>query len=421
MQLPKSRQSLVSDRSGAAVVMWALVLPVIIGGVGLGVDVGSWYMSEHNLQNATDAAALAAGYDITGGSPSQTVMSATAYREMTRNGFSSDDVTLTVHYPPTSGEYSGNTQAVEVIASRPQSRFFSKLFLDSDPAIIGRSVATRQPTGSACVLALETVAVSALLLQGSADISLQNCSAAANSTSSEAINLKGSSSLEAYSLYTAGGYAQSGASSLSTTETPVTYAPPLQDPYENLEVPSYAGCTQTNLSVNGSATLNPGVYCNGMDFGAQAVVTLNPGTYIVDRGTFNANGQARITGTGVTIILTSSTGSDYSTVTINGGANVSLSAATSGDYAGVLFYQDRNAPVATNTNKFNGGGTTNFEGALYFPKQELEFSGNNESTGSGCTKLISKTVTFTGNSYLSNNCPASVATVATSGNVKVVE
>jgi hypothetical protein len=410
------------DTAGTAAVLWGLTLPIVIGGLGLGADVGTWYFSEHNLQSATDAATIAAGYEITGGNPQRSAMQSAANREMTRNGFGSgSNITMTVNYPAQSGAYAGNTQAVEVIVTRPQSRFFSKLFLGADPGIRARAVASRQPQGSACVLSLASSGASALLFQGSTIVNLSNCSAAANSTDAAAINLSGSSTLSTYSLYTAGNYTQGTSATLTSGHPAITNGTPLTDPYSNLAMPSYGGCAQNNYNAKGSATINPGVYCNGMSFGSKADVTMSPGVYIVDRGTFDVNAGAKVTGNGVTIILTSSTGTNYANVNVNGGATVTLSAPTGDDYAGVLLYQDRNAPVAINSNKLNGGSSTNYTGAIYFPNQEVQFTGNNSSTSTGCTKLVAKTITFTGNSYLSNDCPASVATVATQGTVKLVE
>ncbi|MES2907173.1 MAG: pilus assembly protein TadG-related protein [Pseudomonadota bacterium] len=410
------------DIAGTAGVLWGITLPVVIGGIGLGTDIGSWYLSEHNQQNATDAAAIAAGYEITGGNPQQTTLQAAANKELVRNGYSSDNsVTMTVHYPPQTGPYAGNSQAVEVTTSRPQPRFFSKLFLNSEPLAISRAVASRQPFGSACVLSLASSGANALLIQGSSTIDLTNCSAASNSIDNVAISITGSSSLTTYSLYTAGGYEQGGSANLITSNGAITNGAALADPYSGLSLPSYSGCARNNYNEKATATINPGVYCNGMSFGSKAVVTMSPGTYIVDRGSFDVNAGARVTGNGVTIILTSSTGSNYANVNVSGGATVSLSAPTSSAYAGMLFYQDRNAPIATNSNKLNGGSSTNYVGALYFPQQELEFTGNNSSNSGACTKIIARTVSFSGNSYLSNNCPASVATVATQGTVQLVE
>src|SRR5689334_9882964 len=92
---------MLADTSGAVAIMWGLVLPLMVGGIALGTDVGSWYFAKRNLQNSTDTAAIAAGYDLGGSNPQQSTMWNTAHTEMVRNGFG-NDVTLTVNYPPVS-------------------------------------------------------------------------------------------------------------------------------------------------------------------------------------------------------------------------------------------------------------------------------------------------------------------------------
>ena len=106
------------------------------------------------------------------------------------------------------------------------------------------------------------------------------------------------------------------------------------------------------------------------------------------------------TGTGVTIVMTG-TGSAVGSMTINGSATLNMSAPTSGDYEGILMYQDRDAP--SGTNKINGGSTNNLVGSLYFPNQAVEFSGNSDSSSS-CLRLVALTVKFSGNSGMSHNC-----------------
>src|SRR4029077_4526233 len=129
-------------------------------------------------------------------------------------------------------------------------------------------------------------------------------------------------------------------------------------------------------TINATGT-TPYVFSNGLSLGAQASLTLGPGVYIIDRGSFSVGAQATLTApSGTTIILTSSTGSNYATASINGGASVSVTAPTTGDTAGLAVFQDRNAPTAgTSANSFTGGGTQNIVGALYFPNQGVTFAG----------------------------------------------
>jgi hypothetical protein len=109
-----------------------------------------------------------------------------------------------------------------------------------------------------------------------------------------------------------------------------------------------------------------------------------------------------VTGTGVTIVFTSSTGSHYATVSINGGANMNLTAPTTGPTAGIVFFGDRNAPIGT-VYSFEGGATQVLQGALYLPRGDVSFAGGANTT-TGCTKMIGYTVKFTGNSNFAIDC-----------------
>lgn len=46
-------------RRGQAMVLWALLTPIFILFVGVGMDLGWYYLNVSRLQNAADAAALA--------------------------------------------------------------------------------------------------------------------------------------------------------------------------------------------------------------------------------------------------------------------------------------------------------------------------------------------------------------------------
>src|SRR6516164_1552328 len=58
---------LVVDQRGVVAVIMAFTLPVLIGFVGLGFDVGFWYFSKQNMQGAADAAAASAAAALSAG------------------------------------------------------------------------------------------------------------------------------------------------------------------------------------------------------------------------------------------------------------------------------------------------------------------------------------------------------------------
>jgi hypothetical protein len=182
---------------------------------------------------------------------------------------------------------------------------------------------------------------------------------------------------------------------------------PQKDPFATLPDPdiSTMNCN-SNLSVgpHGNQTFAPGCYRN-VDI--KGTARLNAGIYYIDGGTFSVGAQGVVIGTGVTIILTSknavSDPSSIATADMNGGAQINLSAPTTGTYAGVIFYQDRRAPDGS-SNTVNGNTDSFYQGAIYFPKQQVKFNGT-AGMSTDCLQIVSRRVVFLGNSSISNVCP----------------
>jgi len=153
----------------------------------------------------------------------------------------------------------------------------------------------------------------------------------------------------------------------------------------------------------------------------KGTVTLSAGVYIVAGSDFKVNSGAKVTGNGVTIILTNTNGGYFAQADLNGNATIQLSAPTSGPWAGVLFYQDRRAPISiTNTNNINGDASSKFKGVMYFPSQSVQMSGNATIVDS-CLQVIAQTVTFTGNFTLPTACADPTLKKITGVQVSLVE
>jgi hypothetical protein len=416
---------ILADRRGVVGILFALAMPVLIGFTALGTEAGLWYLGKRNLQTAADVAAVSAAFEVLGGSGDEV---SSAGQEAERHGFDAVGGTIQVNNPPTAGTAADDDDAVEVVLTQPRPLLFAGLFLGGPVDITVRAVARMNATGKACVLALDPAAYHGLEVVGAASLQMPGCVVAANSNSSEAVSIRGAATIQALTLTTSGDFEVSGAGTLVTQTPPTTGANPLANPYADREISPYGPCDQTNYkrTAKASVTLSPGVYCNGMNFGAQAVADFLPGTYVVDRGVFNVNGGASIkctgcTGTaGVTIVLTGS-GSSYATMSINGGATVTLKAPATGSYAGMLFFQDDDAP-SYGSNVINGGSTMNLTGALYFPNQSVDFSGNAGSGGAACTQIVARTVSFTGASHIGGDCDDSgTADINVGGTVNLVE
>lgn len=400
-------QALLSDRSGATGLYFGLLATLLLGFVGLGIDVGVWYGARRQAQNAADSSAFSAAVALGAGSPDVAGEARAVARQY---GFvhGVDGVAVFVNQPPVSGERLGDGRAIEVIIERPARRIFTRLFLQEAKAIRARAVGASGIGGSnACVVALDATASASALETGSADVNLVGCSLYANSSSPEAFALKGAARLTAQSINLVGGYSVGSNATLTTSSGVRTGQPLVADPYLDVPIPPYSGCTYNSASltsgVYGSISGGPTVFCNGLRINSGVTVTLRPGVYIIDRGALQVNGGATLTGDGVTLVFTSSTGSGYATAQINGNSVVNLTAPSSGPTSGLIFYQDRRAPAGV-TNSFNGGSSQLLRGAIYFPKQIVSFNGGSSTSADGCTQLLAAEVAFRGNSRLQLNC-----------------
>ncbi|AZO58499.1 MAG: hypothetical protein EOQ55_18355 [Mesorhizobium sp.] len=379
--------------SGNVATIFALTLPIVVGGAGLGVETSYWYYSSLKLQATADAAAYAGALEKIQGSDTATITAA-ATQSATDNGLGNG--TITVHTPPTSGPNTAK-KAVEVILNQNLDRMFTSIFTQTKVPEQARAVALITDASKACVLALNKSASQAALFSGSTSVKLTGCSVMSNSSAADAIKVQGSAGLQADCLISVGGVSLNNPVT-TTCKSPITQALPASDPFSSLPAPSTSGSCQNVNSGKSTQTIQPGTYCNGMNLNGN--VALSSGTYVV-QGNLKINAGAVITcaapcTNGVTIYMTGS-----NTISMNGNATVTLSAPTSGTYSGVLFYGDRTGNAAQST--FNGTATSSLTGAIYFPKQQVNYLGN-FSGANGCTQVVADTIQWSGNSTINQNC-----------------
>jgi Flp pilus assembly protein TadG len=391
------------DRRGNYAVITALLAPVLIGSAGLATEGGLWMYVHQSLQGAADSAALSSatlyGLNINGNldNQAQSVVATYGYTVGTAG------TTVTVHRPPATGSYTGNNKAIEVIVTTQQSRLLSSIFNTGNVTLSGRAVALPGNAGTGCVLSLNLTASGGVTSKGTSDVDLDQCSVYDDSNNSSALVNGGSATIDALSVNVVGQI--SGGSGITTSQGTFVGISPIADPYADVVMPTPGGCDYNNKTYKTTVTITPGVYCNGIQLNAGAVVTMTPGIYFIDRGSLQMAGGSTLQGTGVTIIFTSSTGNNYADATINGGATLAITAPTTGPTAGLAIFGDRNMPTGT-TFKFNGGDNQVIGGAVYVPKGSLEYAGGNNAN-TNCTQVIGDTVTFVGNSQLKINCSGS--------------
>ncbi len=361
----------------------------------LGSEIPYMIYKQRQMQTAADSAAFGAAMALGQGYPSN--IATEAYGISAALGYTngSSSVTVTVNNPPKSGNYTANSSAVEVIVSQPQTAMLANLFGVSQYSLYARAVAIAGSSGGGyCMLALDPVGQSSwggnvgVGMWGGVTITMTGCGMAVNAANYGSLTLASGGTLNAPLVSLAGTinnvWSTVKVTSLKQNQKPVS------DPYANVSMPTSSGCDYNNFSQSWTATqttLNPGRYCNGMTITNGANVLLSPGIYYVKSGQFNISGGASLIGNGVTIVLTTTdAGNSYATFSITNGTNITLSAPTTGQTAGIVFFGDRNAP-SSNTNSFNGFSNLSLTGAVYLPSQSLWWGGWANSI-TGCNQMI---------------------------------
>lgn len=402
---------LAHDRRGVIIVMFALMLPVMLGFIGLAVEVSLWYVKHRELQSAADAASIAGMYELQDGNSTATITTVST-AEATQNGLDTGSGdTITVNVPPTSGAFTASSTAVEVVLTKQVALLFSGYFLDSARTINARAVADNQSSGDACILALNSSADSALLISGNITLTI-DCDLAVTSSSSKGFDVPGNSTIDANKICVKGS-TNVGGSVTFVDASPTNGCTPPSDPLSGLatppeaETPYTCDSDHTNRDISTDTTLFSGVYCGGIKIsGSNNTITFNDGTYILagGNGLTVSGGGNTLNADGVTFYTTDNNGDgNYAKVDFSGNNTIDFQAPVEDSddpYSGVLFFNDPSTTSASSGVKFEVSGNntfTNFDGVVYFPNHEISFSGNSTSTSTCGPKLLSDTVKISGN------------------------
>jgi hypothetical protein len=406
-------KKLWQDKRGNALIIAGGALPLLVGSVGLATDTVQWVTWKRQLQRAADSAAFAGAY--------------AKFQEESASAAVDGDLTTNNHlwvpllsgYPQVSepADTGGYTRIVEVSLAAQRSLTFSSMFLSSAPVISVTARAAAIDSGYFCAIASETDNTSGIIIQGSATVNL-GCGMISNSPhASVSVGVNGNAhNVTADPVAGVGGVPQ-----INGVANEQSYHLAQPDPYKDLydtDIPTSeqpcGSMSDHTVSVSGGVTtLEPGCYTGNNQFKFNGGTThLQPGTYYLDGTDFVVTGNADITGTGVTIILTGSTPGQLS---LNGTGSVVLKAPTTGPFANMLLMQ---SPGASNSdgNLINGNSGTSFDGSVYFPNQGLKFSGSSGAS-TKCVMVVSRRIDFEGNANLQNDLSGCTAATKVRGKV----
>ncbi|HEX2721507.1 MAG TPA: pilus assembly protein TadG-related protein [Gemmatimonadaceae bacterium] len=378
VRMNDTRLGILRERRGAMLVFIAVAGVILMGFLAMTLDIGAGSRERRIAQTAADAAAIGGAQEIFRNHTDLVVSAATS--EAVRNGYAAGLVT--VNYPPATGPYAGNSQYVEVLINKSIPTIFGSIFNVSSMNVQARGVAGVASYSLNCVYTLDPSGAGALTIESGKSLNT-NCGVSINSSSSSALDLSSSGDLVATgaAVGITGNYAGGGGASV--TPTPVTGIAPVPNPLVTVVMPTVGSCTfATRVVVTGTMTLNPGVYCGGIQVSnSSAQANLNPGTYILAGGGLSVTNSGRINGTGVTLINTTGPFA-FQPFTFGSGCKSDLRAPTSGAFSGIVMFQDPAAP-STPGSTFacsSDNGDPELTGTVYLPNSSIDFDGSNSST-----------------------------------------
>jgi hypothetical protein len=350
------------SEKGQQLVHVALMLPLLLGFVGLVLDVGNVYAHRRKAQGAADAAAMSGGmvHYLQGNSAAV----ASAYYYAAQNGYDNNGQSnvVTVTTPPNCLQVDIQENVTPVFASLVWNGTFTV-------RARARTCYSSQRIGSTMIV-LDPTACNALAFDGNLSrMQVTYGHVHVNSSCSTALNLGNGNLRSQDPTSIRGGYIAGPNGMMldlaGVPQAPITGQPLLPDPLAGLPEPNTAGMPVRSVP-SSPVTLQPGIYPSGISITANRTVYLDPGIYVL-RGNLAIGGGTRLVGDNVMIYMESGS------IQLAGNGGFDLSAPDSGTYAGVSVFQARGN---TTSGAMVGTSDSGLEGIVYMPSAQLSISGN---------------------------------------------
>jgi Flp pilus assembly protein TadG len=458
------------DQTGTIAVMMALLFPALIAILGLGVEVTNWYMRTRAMQNAADAAVIAAATNGTANYNIEAAAVAANYGLV--NG--TDNVTVTATdsaacpadpdvTPPC---YKVTITRLVTLALTAVVGYKGNVVVDGvqEQQLSSSATATKtiiqQPI---CMLGLDTTGT-AIRSNGGPTTNFTGCTVMSNSAGTcNGSNLQANFGL----AHTT----NSGCGFIGHSNVPV-----ISDPYaamannirsdlnnfptkcgnsyaqETKSQGSWSGgngwgtsgstttITLTGTDAAGATTANNRLVCGDLVLQGDVTIDAPAGAVLyIENGWLDLHGHTLQTadGSALTIVFTGTNEAGYKHFPTDksGPANgvLDIEATKTGPFPGMALYQD---PVLTRSADLDftyagNSPTWNLTGGTYFPNADVTISGtvNKSANGAQCFVMVAKDILINGNgSFYSqtpdgSGCKAAglqVPTVTIPGRVKLV-
>jgi Flp pilus assembly protein TadG len=426
------RRRFYGDRSGVVVVLVALAMPVMAGAMGLAAETSYWYKHKRDMQNAADAAAIAAAT----GANASTTYAAQAQAVASQLGFTngSGNVTVTtLAYPPTlnpPASCPANKNCYAVTVSDKVPLFLSRVIGYAGNATVNNkgmtaisasSVAASFAAYPYCILALGNV-TNDIDSNGAPDADLGGCNVMSDTGATCSGHNLNATIGDAYGTNNGCGITQR------------SNVPKVDDPYKGLakNIPANTCGSYPGTKWTGSKSLSGNtIVCGDLQLkGNVQIDSPSNAVLVIENGQLDTNSFTLQTtpGSGLTVVFTGTNDSKVNYIPSDNSkkntGTLDIAAPTSGPWSGVALYQD---PKLTDSPKnldidYKGNNPTwMISGLIYLPNAEVHMSGavNKASNGYRCFTMVigSLLINGTANIFKDNNqCSQAGLTQPSGGN-----
>ena len=401
--LLSSLRAFATDENGASIIVIGLTLPVLVGALGLAAEVGYWRQHHHDMQNAADAAAIAAATNATATYAEEAKAVAAQYGLKDGTG----QITVTVTTPPTAAGCKANCYQVTISDKVPLLLsqvvgFRGDATASGQPAstISAVSVATFTNAYTYCLVALAGSGKQGLRSNGAPKANLAGC----NTMSYPDATCNG------HNLNATVGDAHGTNNGCGNTQK--SNVPAVTDPYSslasNIPANNCGGLYPQEPTKKSGVPLPLSNQWHG-NYGGQGVkvvcgdqqltgnTTLNDTVLVIENGVLDIPAGMTLQGSNLTIVFSGTNNGGYQHIP-TGGGTIDIAAPTSGNWSGVAMYQDPALTSGIDISAAGNSPTWNITGLVYLPHSSVTFSGavSKASQGQTCFELVVDNVTING-------------------------
>ncbi|MGL4491177.1 MAG: TadE/TadG family type IV pilus assembly protein [Rhizobiaceae bacterium] len=382
----------IRDEGGQFAVIGALLMSMLMMSAFFVIEFANVVRLKTSLQDAADAAVLAAASEINVSLSSTKSVQERVSQKVSEVFFANTDIEINASNTKISTSVSQDQTRVDVkVALDGKVPPFLRYALKVDELAVN-SAATASSSTKICVIGLDRTASGVVQADGEASLTGNNCAIYANSTATDSLKSNQNALVKSQMTCSSGG-AQGAMKNYDPS--PTLDCPDVGDPLAGRAEPVVGPCYKTTkFNVLQNTTLSPGVYCGGITVAGSAIATFSPGIYIMKDGPLQVVGNAKIVGTNVGFFLTGAN----ATIVFTNNATIDLSGPESGDMAGLLFFESRTQdPIGQHVilTKY----ANKLVGTIYLPRTEVKIDANGAvSNQSPYTAIIARRVHLFGTS-----------------------